>query len=203
MRRGSGTFVSFFVCLERGPSMGSVSLVRVKGGVPFMGSQFPTPWTWLCISPSPAKKWGILGHVLGSVTPTLRQWSTALTGYQPVLSDKVSDILLFLVLLLLLVISLFDSGDKSSSDSLSPPFGFPSQPEKLALQAERGPGWLMTGSYMTSHWPPVIFIATETGWTRTLSKKIHLLFACKLWRTKVFPFLSSHNIVSGLNISIN
>ena len=56
-----------------------------------MGSQFPTPRTWLCISPSPAKKWGILGHVLGSATTTLRQWSTALLGYLPGLSDKVSD----------------------------------------------------------------------------------------------------------------
>ena len=137
-----------------------------------MGSQFPTPQTWLHISPSPAKKWGILGHVLGSVTPTLRQWSTALLGYLPGLSDKVSDILLLLLLPLLLVISLlFHSSDKSSSDSLSLPFGFFSQLAMLALPVDRGRGRTMTGGIVTSHWPPAIFIATETGWTLTLSKK--------------------------------
>ena len=36
-------FVCLFVCLERGPSMWSGPLMRAKGGVPFMGSQFPTP----------------------------------------------------------------------------------------------------------------------------------------------------------------
>ena len=91
---------------------------------------------------------------------------------------------ILLLVILILVKSLFASGDKSSSDSLSLPFGFLSQPAKLALQLERGPGRSMTGGIVTSHWPPAIFIATGKGWIRTDARPDKSTFAFCLQAVK-------------------
>ena len=72
-------FVCLFVCLfvSKGvPPLWSVPLMRVKGGVPSMGSQFPTPRARQASFPLCTKTEGHACIALGSSNQIRWQWST-------------------------------------------------------------------------------------------------------------------------------
>ena len=100
------------------------------------------------------------------------------------LSDKVSNILLFIILLLLLLVkSLFDSGDKSSSDSLSHLLGFPPGQQSWLSGEERA--WSISDRELCDKsLASCYFFATGKGWIRTDARPDKSTFAFCLQAVK-------------------